>query len=65
MQEVAHGYTEPTQVTMRCFQSDYIGEIMANFEIEAIAWLKYTDVNHCAPATQRVLEYLYQQQWID
>ena len=65
VQEVAHGYTKPTQVTMRCFQSDYIGEIMANFEIEAIAWLNYTDLDQCAPATQRVLESLDQQQWVD
>ncbi|HEY9644485.1 MAG TPA: alpha/beta fold hydrolase [Coleofasciculaceae cyanobacterium] len=63
--EVAHGYTEPTQVTMRCFQAEYIGEIIANSEVEAIAWLRYRDLDQCAPATQRVLEYLYQQQWID
>ncbi|MBD1867199.1 NUDIX domain-containing protein [Cyanobacteria bacterium FACHB-471] len=65
VQEAAHGYAEPTQVMMRCFQADYRGEIMANSEIEAIAWLRYTDLDQCAPATQRVLEYLYQQQWID
>lgn len=65
VQEVAHGYTEPTQVTMRCFGADYRGEIMADSEIEAIAWLRYIDLDQCAPATQRVLEYLYKQQWID
>lgn len=65
VQEVAHGYTEPTQVTMRCFGADYRGKIIATSEIEAIAWLRYTDLDQCAPATQRVLEYLYQQQWID
>jgi 8-oxo-dGTP diphosphatase len=65
IQEVAHGYTEPTQVTMRCFGADYRGEIMTNSEIEAIAWLRYRDLDQCAPATQRALEYLYQQQWID
>lgn len=65
VQEVAHGYTEPTQVIMRCFQADSTGEIMANSEIETIAWLSYKDVDQCAPATQRVVEYLYQQQWID
>jgi 8-oxo-dGTP pyrophosphatase MutT (NUDIX family) len=65
VQEVAHGYTKPTQVTMRCFGADYRGEIIANSEIEAIAWLRYTDLDQCAPATQRVLKYLYQQQWID
>jgi 8-oxo-dGTP diphosphatase len=65
VREVAHGYAEPTQVIMRCFQADYTGEIIANSEIEAIAWLRYTDLDQCAPATQRVLEYLYQRQWID
>lgn len=65
VQEVAHGYTEPTEVTMRCFGADYTGEITANSEIEAIAWFKYRDLEQCAPATQRVLEFLYQQQWID
>ncbi|MBD2096546.1 NUDIX domain-containing protein [Trichocoleus sp. FACHB-591] len=64
VQEVAHGYTEPTQVTMRCFQADYRGEIIAHSEIESIAWLSYADLDQCAPATQRVLEYL-SQQWID
>ena len=65
VREAAHGYTEPTEVIMRCFQADYRGEIIANSEIEAIAWLNYRDLDHCAPATQRVIEYLYQQQWID
>ena len=65
VQEVAHGYTEPTQVTMRCFGAGYRGEIIANSEIEQIAWLSYPEVDRCAPATQRVLEYLYQRQWID
>jgi pimeloyl-ACP methyl ester carboxylesterase/ADP-ribose pyrophosphatase YjhB (NUDIX family) len=65
VQEVAHGYAQPTQVTMRCFQANYTGEIIANSEIEAIAWLNHIDLDRCAPATQRVLEYLYQQQWID
>ena len=65
VQEVAHGYTEPTQVTMRCFEANYRGEVVASSEIEAIAWLRYTDLDQCAPATQRVLEYLDQQQWID
>ena len=65
VQEVAHGYTEPTQVIMRCFGADYTGDIRANSEIEAIAWLRYRDIDQCAPATQRVVEYLYQRQWID
>ncbi len=42
VQEVAHGYTASTQVTMRCFEADYTGEIMANSEIEAIAWMRYS-----------------------
>lgn len=65
VREVVHSYTEPTQVTMRYFGADYMGDIMANSEIEAIAWLRYRNVDQYAPATQRVLEYLYQQQWID
>jgi 8-oxo-dGTP diphosphatase len=65
VREAAHGYTEPTQVTMRCFQANYTGEIIARSEIEAIAWLRYRDLDQCAPATRRVLKYLYQRQWID
>lgn len=65
VQEVAHGYTEPTEVTMRCFGADFTGEIIASSEIEAIAWLNFIDLDQCAPATQRVIEYLYQQKWID
>ncbi|MBD2463622.1 NUDIX domain-containing protein [Oscillatoria sp. FACHB-1407] len=47
VQEVAHGYAEPTQVTMRCFGADYMGDIIASSEIEAIAWLRYMDLDQC------------------
>lgn len=65
VQEIAHGYMEPTGVIMRCFEAAYTGEITPNSEIDEIAWLNYTNLDQCAPATQRVLEYVYQQQRID
>ena len=62
--ESAHGYSPSTQVRMKCFQADYVGELNPAAEIEAITWLSHIDWNQCAPAAQRVLEYLYAQQLI-
>jgi hypothetical protein len=63
--EVAHGYTAPTQVQMKCFIANYNGEMIASGEIEAIAWLNYNDRQYCAPAAQRVLEHLFDDKMID
>ena len=65
VEEKAHGFTEPTWVTMKCFKSAYLGELTPSAEIEVIAWLGVKDIAQCAPATQRVLEYLARQQLID
>ena len=62
--ESAHGYSKSTQVRMKCFQADYVGELNPAAEIEAITWLSYTDRARCAPAAQRVLEYLHTCQLI-
>lgn len=63
--EVAHGYDKPTRVTMKCFKADYRGSLAATSEIEEIAWLRFADKLRCAPATQRVMEYLQQHCLID
>lgn len=60
----AHGYSEQTQVRMKCFQADYRGAISPNSEIEEIAWFSFQDRERCAPAAQRVLEYLKKRQLI-
>ena len=65
IKEKAHGFTEPTWVEMRCFTADYKGKIVASSEIEEIAWFQLKDINSCAPANQRVLEYLGEQQLIN
>ncbi|NER78710.1 MAG: NUDIX domain-containing protein [Leptolyngbya sp. SIO1D8] len=64
IEEWAHGYAEPTQVKMKCFQADYVGELTPTSEIAEITWLSYADVERCAPASQRVLECLYKAQLI-
>ena len=64
-QELAHGYSEPTQVRMKCFQADYIGEITPSSEIEEIAWLNYKDLKKCTAAGGKVLEYLRDRNLID
>ncbi|MEO0648820.1 MAG: NUDIX domain-containing protein [Cyanobacteria bacterium J06650_10] len=65
VKEKAHGFVEPTWVEMRCFTADYVGEIMASSEIEEIAWFQMQDIDKCAPANQRVLEFLGENQLID
>ena len=65
VQEKAHGFVEPTWVEMRCFTADYKGNIVATSEIAEIAWFGLKDINQCAPANQRVLEYLGENQLID
>ena len=63
--EVAHGYSEPTYVHMQCFRADYSGVLTPTSEIAAIAWLRYSDLKRCAPATQRVIEYLHEHRLIE
>ena len=65
VKEKAHGFSAPTWVEMRCFTADYQGDLTASSEIEEIAWFGLKDITHCAPANQRVLEYLAEQQLID
>ncbi|MEO0377705.1 MAG: NUDIX domain-containing protein [Cyanobacteria bacterium P01_A01_bin.17] len=65
VEEKAHGFVEPTWVTMKCFMAEYEGAIVPAAEIESIAWLTTINLQQCAPATQRVLEHLASQQLID
>ncbi len=65
VEEIAHGYQQPTWVTMKCFQASYTGSLTPTSEIEEIAWLRYADKEQCAPATQRVIEYLRDRQLMD
>ena len=58
VQELAHGYSEPMQVRMKCFQADYVGEIVPSSEIEEIAWFNYKDIKKCTAAARKVIEYL-------
>ena len=63
--EKAHGFSQPTWVNMKCFRADYTGAIAPSAEIEEIAWLEMADIEQCAPANQKVLEYLFEHQLID
>ncbi|MGD1896301.1 MAG: NUDIX domain-containing protein [Phormidesmis sp.] len=65
VEEAAHGFVVPTWVKMKCFWAAYEGAIAPSAEIEEIAWLSMADIEKCAPANQRVLEYLFQQGLID
>ncbi|MEL6814187.1 MAG: NUDIX domain-containing protein, partial [Cyanobacteria bacterium J06598_3] len=65
IEEIAHGYAQPTQVMMKCFQAEYTGTLAAAAEIEQLAWLQHVDKAQCAPATQGVIEHLKKQRLID
>ena len=65
VQELAHGYSEPTQVRMKCFQANYIGEITPSSEIKEIAWFSYKDLKKCTAAARKVIEYLRGRNLID
>jgi uncharacterized protein (TIGR00730 family) len=54
----AHGYPEGTLVRMTCYSAEYAGELACDSEIDEIDWLTYADRNRCAPAAQRVIEFL-------
>ena len=65
IKEKAHGHGSQTWVSMKCFFANSIGRPTASAEIEEIVWMRYVDKVRCAPATQRVIEYLFERQFID
>ena len=52
----AHGYDEPTQVTLTCFMGAPKGDPAPAAEIEEMAWLTAADRERAAPAVQLVLD---------
>jgi 8-oxo-dGTP diphosphatase len=52
----AHGYAEPTRVTLTCFLAAADGVPAVAGEIEELAWLNPTDRDRAAPAVQQVLD---------
>jgi 8-oxo-dGTP diphosphatase len=52
----AHGYDEPTRVTLTCFMGAPKGEPAPAAEIEEMAWLTGADRDRAAPAVQLVLD---------
>lgn len=64
IEEKAHGHGAQMWVKMKCFTAEYTGELAASGEIAEISWLSNIDAERCAPATQRVFEYLFEQKLI-
>jgi len=62
VKEEAHGFSEPTRVVMKCFRARYTGILKPSSEISEMAWLARSDIQQCAPATQRVIEHLASRQ---
>jgi 8-oxo-dGTP pyrophosphatase MutT (NUDIX family) len=52
----AHGYDEPTRVTLTCFIGAPKGDPSPAAEIEEMTWLTRADRDRAAPAVQLVLD---------
>ncbi|MCR8644603.1 NUDIX domain-containing protein [Paenibacillus sp. N1-5-1-14] len=55
----ADGKAAGTQVQMTCYYADYEGELCPASEIEELAWLTHADRDQVSPATQMILDHLY------
>ncbi len=56
----AHGQPEGVFVKMTCYSGDYFGNLMANSEIEEIAWFKYADKDKVVGVDKLIFEHLKQ-----
>jgi 8-oxo-dGTP pyrophosphatase MutT (NUDIX family) len=54
----AHGQPEGVFVKMTCYSGDYIGELKANSEIEAIRWFTYSDKDQVVGVDKLIFEHL-------
>ncbi len=58
----AHGQPEGVFVKMTCYSSNYLGELNANSEIEAIKWFKYSEKDQVVGVDKLIFEHLYQNE---
>lgn len=54
----AHGQPEGVFVKMTCYSGDYIGELKASSEIEAIRWFAYSDKDQVIGVDKLIFEHL-------
>ncbi len=54
----AHGQPEGIFVKMTCYSGDYIGELKASSEIEAIRWFAYSDRDQVVGVDKLIFDHL-------
>lgn len=60
-QAQAHGQAQGVSVQMTCYTGDYVGQLQANAEIEAIRWFSYAERDQVVGVDQLIFDYLKQQ----
>lgn len=61
----AHGKAEGVIVKMTCYGGPYTGELLADSEIEEIAWFIYADKLKSSPVDQIIFDWLKEKDLID
>jgi 8-oxo-dGTP diphosphatase len=61
----AHGQPEGVFVKMTCYSGDYMGEIKASSEIEAIKWFTYADKDEVVGVDKLIFDHLKQTKLLD
>lgn len=61
----AHAQPEGIFVRMTCYSGNYLGELRANSEIEAIKWFHYADRDQVVGVDKLIFDHLKQSELLD
>jgi 8-oxo-dGTP diphosphatase len=61
----AHAQPEGIFVRMTCYSGDYLGELRASSEIEAIKWFHYADRDQVVGVDKLIFDHLKQSELLD
>ena len=61
----AHGKPEGTMVQIKCFTSEFEGDIKPSGEIEELAWLNSNDIERTSVTGKLIFQWLKGQELID
>lgn len=61
----AHAQPEGVSVKMTCYSGDYLGQIQASSEIEAIEWFSYADKDKVVGVDKLIFDHLKQNGLLD
>ncbi len=61
----AHGHPVGTMVKMTCYSADFLGELEAAAEIEAIKWLNFADKDKVSEVDKLIFDYLKEKELLE